>query len=131
MCYKPMVAPAPPRSLVALSRWVLALEKIREAGKIDVLPIDDYVAAISVGIVGGQPMTDLAYEEDSQADVDMNVVKTGAGRFIEVQGTAEGSPFGHDALNQLLDLADTSITHLVTLQREIVGASLAHLNTPA
>ena len=110
---------------------VLALEKIREAGKIDVLPIDDYVAAISVGIVDGQPMTDLAYEEDSQADVDMNVVKTGAGRFIEVQGTAEGSPFGHDALNQLLELADTSITHLVTLQREIVGASLAHLNTPA
>ena len=54
------------------------------------LPISDYVAAISVGVVGGTPMLDLAYDEDSQADVDMNVVKTGDGRFIEVQGTAEG-----------------------------------------
>ena len=100
---------------------VLALEKIRAEGKITRLPINDYVAAISVGIVKGQPVADLAYEEDSQADVDMNVVKTGSGRFIEVQGTAEGAPFGHDALTQLLGLADASIAHLVTLQREIVG----------
>ena len=75
-------------------------------------------------------MTDLAYEEDSRADVDMNVVKTGTGRFVEVQGTAEGAPFGQDALNRLLELADTSITHLVSLQREIVGSSLVHLNRP-
>ena len=110
---------------------VLALEKIRETEKMSVLPITDYVAAISVGIVGGRPVTDLAYEEDSKADVDMNVVKTGAGRFIEVQGTAEGAPFGQDALNRLLELADTSITHLVSLQRKIVGSSLAHLNRPS
>lgn len=110
---------------------VLALEKIREAGTFDILPVADYVAAISVGIVGGQPVTDLAYEEDSQADVDMNVVKTGTGRFIEVQGTAEGAPFGQDALTRLLELADTSITHLVSLQREIIGSSLSHLDDPA
>jgi len=106
---------------------VLALEKTREEGKIDRLPINDYVAAISVGIVEGQPVSDLAYEEDSQADVDMNVVKTASGRFIEVQGTAEGAPFGDDALAQLLALADTSIAQLVTLQREIVGPYLTDL----
>ncbi len=109
---------------------VLALEKIREEGKIGRLPINDYVGAISVGIVGGQPVADLAYEEDSQADVDMNVVKTASGLFIEVQGTAEGAPFGDDALAQLLALADTSIAHLITLQREIVGPYLTDLEQP-
>ena len=109
---------------------VLALEKIKEEGKIASLPVDDFVAAISVGIVDGQPVTDLAYEEDSRADVDMNVVKTGRGRFIELQGTAEGEPFGQDALTRLLELADTSITHLVNLQREIVGPYLEHLSKP-
>ena len=109
---------------------VLALEKIREEGKISRLPINDYVAAISVGIVEGQPVADLAYEEDSRADVDMNVVKTASGHFVEVQGTAEGAPFGDDALAQLLTLADVSITHLVTLQREIVGSYLTDLAQP-
>ena len=109
---------------------VLALERIRDAGKIDALPIDDYVAAISVGIVDGHPLADLAYEEDSRADVDMNVIKTGNGRFIEVQGTAEGAPFGQDALTQLLDLADNSINHLVSLQRDIIGSALVHLTSP-
>ena len=66
----------------------------------------DYVAATSVGIVDGEPLLDLAYDDDSRADVDMNIVKTGDGRFIEVQGTAEAIPFGRDALNTLLDLAD-------------------------
>ena len=89
------------------------------------------IAAISVGIVEGQPVADLAYEEDSQADVDMNVVKTGDGRFIEVQGTAEGAPFGHEALTRLLELADTGIAHLVELQREIVGPLLPHLRPPS
>ena len=63
------------------------------------IPVQDYVAATSVGVVGGVPMLDLAYEEDSRADVDMNVVKTGDGRFIEVQGTAEGPPFERQALD--------------------------------
>ena len=89
---------------------VLALEKLREAGTISKVPVDDYVAAISVGIVGGMPVLDLAYEEDAAADVDMNIVKTGNGRFIEVQGTAERTPFGHEALTELLRLADAGIT---------------------
>ena len=100
---------------------VLALQKLREAGTISTVPVNDYVAAISVGIVGGMPVLDLAYEEDSAADVDMNVVKTGDGRFIEVQGTAERAPFGHEALTELLRLADTGITQLVRLQQEVVG----------
>ena len=103
---------------------VLALNKLRENGVIKRLPIDDYVAAISVGIVDGRAVTDLAYEEDSKAAVDMNVVKTGDGRFIEVQGTAEGAPFGLDALQELLALADTAIKQLVELQRAIVGQYL-------
>ena len=104
---------------------VLALEKLREAGTIPKVPVDDYVAAISVGIVGGMPVLDLAYEEDAAADVDMNVVKTGDGRFIEVQGTAERTPFDHAALTELLRLADVGITELVGLQQEIVGNFLS------
>ena len=79
------------------------------------------MAAISVGVVAGTPMLDLAYDEDSRADVDMNVVKTGDGRFIEVQGTAEGPPFERGALDSLLQLADDGIRDLVTLQQSIVG----------
>ena len=104
---------------------VLALDKLRQAGKLKAIPVDDYVAAISVGIVGGMPVVDLAYGEDAAADVDMNVVKTGNGRFIEVQGTAEGAPFGHGALTELLRLADDAIAGLVGRQREIVGEVLA------
>ena len=85
------------------------------------MPINDYVAATSVGVIGGTPMLDLAYDEDSKAEVDMNVVKTGRGLFIEVQGTAEGQPFDRAALDNLLDLADVGIRRLVELQREIVG----------
>jgi ribonuclease PH len=83
--------------------------------------VQDHVAATSVGVVGGTPMLDLAYEEDSRADVDMNIVKTGDGRFIEVQGTAEGPPFERAALDELMTLADSGIRELVTLQRSIVG----------
>ena len=94
----------------------LALEKLRERDVIRTIPLTDYVAAISVGIVDGEPLLDLAYEDDSRADVDMNIVKTGDGRFIEVQGTAEAIPFGRDALLQLLDLADHGIKQLVEKQ---------------
>src|SRR5918992_941267 len=87
----------------------LALEKLRERDVLRTIPLSDYVAAISVGIVDGEPLLDLAYEDDSRADVDMNIVKTGDGRFIEVQGTAETTPFGHDALLTLLALADEGI----------------------
>ena len=99
----------------------LALEKLRERDVIRTIPLSDYVAAISVGIVDGEPLLDLAYDDDSRADVDMNIVKTGDGRFIEVQGTAEAIPFGRDALMTLLDLADLGITQLVEKQRAIVG----------
>jgi ribonuclease PH len=70
------------------------------------------------------PLLDLAYEEDSKADVDMNIVKTGDGRFIEVQGTAESDPFSGEALTGLLELADRGIAHLIDKQREIVGPIL-------
>src|SRR5437773_9599818 len=99
----------------------LALEKLRERDVVRTVPLFDYVAATSVGIVDGEPLLDLAYDDDSRADVDMNIVKTGDGRFIEVQGTAEAIPFGRDALNALLDLADQGIRHLVEKQRAIVG----------
>ena len=103
---------------------VLALEKLRAAGSISSVPIDDYVAAISVGIVNGEPLIDLAYEEDSGAEVDMNVVKTGDGRYIEVQGTAEGEPFSGDALTELLKMAGSGIAELVEQQRGIVARYL-------
>jgi ribonuclease PH len=79
-------------------------------------PLADSVAAVSVGIVGGVPMLDLCYEEDVRADTDMNVVCSGDGRFIEVQGTAEGVPFDRDLLNQLLDLAVAGCQDLGKLQ---------------
>ena len=100
---------------------VLALQKMRAAGQIKTLPVLDHVAATSVGVVEGTPLLDLAYDEDSRAEVDMNVVKTGEGRFIEVQGTAEGPPFERKALDDLLELADAGIRELVNLQRSIVG----------
>jgi ribonuclease PH len=99
----------------------LALEKLRERGTLSTIPLIDHVAAISVGIVDGEPLLDLAYDDDSRAEVDMNVVKTGSGQFIEVQGTAEGLPFGRDSLNTLLNLADMGIQQLVEKQRAIVG----------
>jgi ribonuclease PH len=99
----------------------LALEKMRQRDLIRTIPLSDYVAATSVGIVDGEPLLDLAYEDDSRADVDMNVVETGDGRYVEVQGTAEAKPFGRSALMTLLDLADHGIRQLVEKQRAIVG----------
>ena len=100
---------------------VLALEQMRERELIRSMPVQDYVAATSVGFVGGEAMLDLAYTEDSKADVDMNIVKTGSGEYIELQGTAEAVPFGREGLNRLLDLGDTGIRQLIALQREFVG----------
>ena len=103
---------------------ILALGKLKDREQIRTIPVSDYVAATSVGIVNGMPLLDLAYEEDSKADVDMNIVKTSDGRFIEIQGTAEAEPFGTDALTGLLALADKGINELVAKQREIVGPIL-------
>ena len=100
---------------------VLALQTLREKGVLADLPVVDYVAATSVGVIDGARMLDLAYEEDSRAEVDMNVVMTGGGKFIEVQGTAEALPFGRDALLDLLDLANKGIGDLIALQRHALG----------
>ena len=103
---------------------VFAVQKMRDQDMIRTMPVQDYVAATSVGIVEGMPVLDLAYAEDSKADVDMNIVKTGAGLYIEVQGTAEAMPFGREALNRLLDLGDTGIRQLIALQRGLIGTIL-------
>jgi ribonuclease PH len=103
---------------------VFAVQKMRDQEMIRTMPVQDYVAATSVGIVEGMPMLDLAYVEDSKADVDMNIVKTGGGLYIELQGTAEAMPFGREALNRLLDLGDTGIRQLIALQRGLVGTFL-------
>ena len=99
----------------------LALERLRERDVIRTIPLADYVAATSVGIVDTEPLLDLAYEDDSRAEVDMNVVKTGDGRFVEVQGTAEGPPFERKALDSLMELADEGIKNLVDIPRSITG----------
>ncbi|HXG65200.1 MAG TPA: ribonuclease PH [Blastocatellia bacterium] len=106
-------------SFVAL---VLALRRLYDNGKIAApIPVKDYVAAISVGIIGGQALLDLAYAEDSRAEVDMNVVRTGAGQFIEIQGTAETRPFTQEQMNDMLSLASRGIEHLIEEQRAILG----------
>jgi len=105
---------------------VLALERLRGQNVIPRVPITDYVAATSVGIVAGTPMLDLAYDEDSRAEVDMNVVKTSDGRFIELQGTAETQPFDRAALDALLGLAEKGIKELMDQQRDVVGKILKY-----
>jgi len=105
---------------------VLAFERLREQGAIARVPITDYVAATSVGIVSGTPLLDLAYDEDSKAETDMNVVKTADGRFIEVQGTAEAAPFHRAELDSLLALAERGIQTLVGKQRDVVGKILKY-----
>jgi len=98
-----------------------ALRFIQKKGKITQLPIHDYLAAISVGKVDGTLMLDLDYPEDSKAEVDMNVVMTGQGKYVEVQGTAEGEPFEKEELDGLLALASDGIRELIDRQREILG----------
>jgi len=95
--------------------WLLA------QGKIAASPIRDAVAAVSVGIVQGTPLLDLEYTEDSSCDTDMNVVMTGAGGFVELQGTAEGAAFSRAEMDALLNLADKGIRELVTAQRKALG----------
>jgi ribonuclease PH len=103
---------------------VLALNKMRETDQLRTMPVQDFVAATSVGIVDSTPMLDLAYVEDSTAEVDMNIIKTGSGLYIEVQGTAEALPFGREALNRLLDLGDTGIRQLIAIQKNLLGPML-------
>lgn len=84
-------------------------------------PMLDYLAAVSVGKVGGRSMVDLAYDEDSAAEVDLNLVMTGSGRFVEIQGTAERDPFDRKDLDEFLNLGWQAIEQLVTLQKNLIG----------
>ncbi|MEK6699903.1 MAG: ribonuclease PH [Nitrospirota bacterium] len=102
---------------------VEALQHIKAEGMIDQVPVTDYLAAISVGIVDGKPVLDLCYKEDSAAEVDLNLVMTGAGKIVEVQGTAEGEPFSKAEMNKLIALGEKGIKALIKKQREILGKS--------
>jgi ribonuclease PH len=96
----------------------LALGQLKKQGLIEAIPLTDYVAAVSVGVHQGQLILDLNYEEDSKAEMDMNIVMVGCGDFVEVQGTAERNPFSKKQLDQLLDLAKKGIGQLIKVQKE-------------
>lgn len=101
----------------------LAIRTLQRDGLLTEDPLVGAVAAVSVGIIGDEPRLDLCYEEDSRAEVDMNFVMTGAGEFIEVQGTAEGRPFRRDQLDRLTDLASEGVATLLALQRQALAAA--------
>lgn len=113
------------RTAAITGSWValiLACQGLRRQGLITHNPVPQAVAAVSVGIVGGVPLLDLDYADDSSAEVDMNVAMTSSGAFVEIQGTAEGTPFGDDDLADLLGLAKKGIQELLMHQEEAVGA---------
>ncbi len=99
----------------------LALRRMKEQGLLSRVPMNNYLAAVSVGLVQSQPLLDLDYAEDSTAEVDMNIVCLGDGRFVETQGTAESKPFTSEELNQLLSLAQKGIQQLIEHQRSVLG----------
>lgn len=98
-----------------------ALSAALGKGTIGKMPLKDYIAAVSVGVVNGEPALDLCYAEDSIAEVDMNVVMTGSGKFVEVQGTAEGEPFPKETMDNLINLASDGIRQLVDFQKSIIN----------
>lgn len=100
---------------------VLACNKLKEEGLIEKIPLTGFVSAISVGIVGEEALLDLCYEEDSSAIVDMNVIMTDKGEFIEIQGTGEEAPFTREQLNKLLELAEIGTKQLTKIQKEVLG----------
>jgi ribonuclease PH len=101
-----------------------ALKYAMRNGLIEKNPLKDYLAAVSVGVVHGEPVIDLCYAEDSTAEVDMNVIMTGSGKFVEVQGTAEGLPFSSETLDNLLRLAAEGINQLIDIQKKLVEEEL-------
>ncbi|MGI6327870.1 MAG: ribonuclease PH [Dethiobacteria bacterium] len=105
-----------------------AMEYLHRGGKVYKFPLTDFVAAISVGMVKGETLLDLSFEEDSKADVDMNIVMTGSGELVEIQGTAEGKPFSRRELNNLLDLGVKGIRLLVSKQRDSLGEIASKVN---
>ena len=98
-----------------------ACAKLVAEGKLAANPLRDHVAALSVGIYQGEPVTDLDYPEDSDCDTDMNVIMTGSGGLVEIQGTAEGEPFTRAQMNTLVDMAEAGIRELVTKQKQAIG----------
>jgi ribonuclease PH len=98
-----------------------AVEGLRASGLVTGQPIRDFVAAVSVGISNGEPVLDLDYAEDSSCGTDMNIVMTGGGNFVEIQGTAEGEPFTREQMSRLLDLAGMGISELISLQRSALA----------
>jgi ribonuclease PH len=115
-------------SFVALA---LALGRLYIDGMMSSWPISSFVAAVSVGIIGGTPLLDLNYEEDSKAGVDMNVVATDKGRFVEVQGTGESGTFSEEEMNALLALAKSGIARLIEKQREVLAPTLTRVDSLA
>jgi ribonuclease PH len=105
-------------SFIALAS---ALSELKNKGVFEQIPLSDYVAAVSVGVVDGAAALDLDYGEDSRAEVDMNIVMTGSGKFIEVQGTAEGDPFETKDMNNMIRLAGKGIKKIVSLQKRTLG----------
>jgi ribonuclease PH len=99
-----------------------ACEKLVAQGKLPASPLLDHVAAISVGIYKGVPVLDLDYPEDSDCDTDMNVIMTGSGGIVEIQGTAEGEPFSRAQMNQLVDMAESGIKELIARQKSILAS---------
>ncbi len=100
-----------------------AIRKLMKKGALEENPVKDAVAATSVGIVDGKTLLDLTYDEDSRAEVDMNFVMTGSGKFVEVQGTAESAPFSKKKLEQLSEVAQQGIRELLKIQKKILGAA--------
>lgn len=100
---------------------IYALNHLKEKGSIEEIPVHDFLAATSVGIVDGIPILDLSYHEDSQAKVDLNIVQTGEGNFVEIQGTGEESSFSHEELNRMLELGRKGIGEIISIQKEALG----------
>ena len=117
-------ADAGTRTAAITGAWLAlrsACDRLLDQGLITQTPLLQQVAAVSVGLVGGQPLLDLDYSEDSVAEVDLNVVQAGDGRLLEIQGTAEGAPFSRGQLDVLLNLAQPGLETLMAAQREVLG----------
>lgn len=113
-------------SFVAMA---IAINKIAEQHKLQRFPITDFLASVSVGVAGGQPLLDLNYEEDSKAKVDMNLVMTGSGKFVELQGTGEESPFDRKELDLMLGLGEQGILQMIERQKEVLGPIALKIGT--
>jgi len=104
----------------AFVAMAMAMDGLVRGGKLERLPITDYLASVSAGIVDGEMLVDLCYDEDSRAKVDLNVVMTGSGAFVEIQGTGEQSPFARSELGQMLSMSEAAIQKLIELQKRVL-----------